>query len=46
VNKNVKVVFAHIKSRLIYVKPRPKWSPTHSTHCRVHITSGNASLLW
>jgi len=38
-----KSFFAHIfvKSRSIYVKPRPKWSAAYS----IHIISGNVSFL-
>jgi len=32
-----------VKSGSIYVKLRPKWSPTHST-CRL-LTSGSATLF-
>jgi len=33
--------FAHIfvKNGSIYVEPRPKWSPAHSTHIVVYILS-------
>jgi len=43
-----KSFFAHIivKSRSIYVKPRPKLSPAHSAHRQIHFTSGSASNLW
>jgi len=44
----VKIAFVHIvvKSGSIYVKPRTKWSPAHSTHIiKILFVSRNTSFL-
>jgi len=40
-NENVKIVFVYtfVKSGLIHIKPKSKWSPAHSTHIEKYISS-------